>query len=225
MKTASKYRLSAMIGRLTPFIYNAHAGSGIKIAGSDGLKIFIDSDATADQFKEHLELINKIHNRDTSLGTPVLGWSGTVGLLPETLEALEQSQDALKQSQDALKQSQDSLKQSQDALKQSQDALKQSQKAEAKTKDALKQSQEALKQSQEALKQSQALHAEDKEKNSRQTFMLCDLNKQLTNLRTIKAKQETENAKLKTELEWVRTLQAMQEDIRVMRNILEKAKK
>ena len=114
--------------------------------------------------------------------------------------------------------------QTKEALKQSQDALKQSQKAEAKTKDALKQSQDALKQSQDALKQSQALHAEDKEKNSRQTFMLCDLNKQLTNLRTIKAKQETENAKLKTELEGLRTLQAMQEDIRVMRNILEKVK-
>jgi hypothetical protein len=267
MKTASRHRLSAMIGKLTPSIYNAHVGSGIKITGSDGLRIFVDSDATADQFKEHLELIDKIHNNDTSLGTPLPGWQntgrGTVPLLPETPESPEtqdkmaaamraslgeihfikdgmvdigqrmaskddikgmgeamqstlekgeaQTKEALKQSQDALKQSQDALKQSQDALKQSQDALKQSQKAEAKTQDALK--------------QSQALHAEDKEKNSRQTFMLCDLNKQLTNLRTIKAKQETENAKLKTELEGLRTLQAMQEDIRVVRNILEKAKK
>ena len=253
MKTATQYRLSTIIGKLTPSLYNAHAGSGIKITGSDGLRIFVDSDATADQFKEHLELIEKIHNKDTSLGTPVQGWpnTGRGVLLPETPESPETqdkmaaamraslgdihfikdgmvdigqrmaSKDDIKGMGEAMQSTLEKGEaQTKEALKQSQDALKQSQKAEAKTKDALKQSQDALKQSQDALKQSQALHAEDKEKNSRQTFMLCDLNKQLTNLRTIKAKQETENAKLKTELEGLRTLQDIQEDIRVVRNIL-----
>ena len=63
-----------MLKTLTPAKYNAYAGSGAKINGSEGLGIFVNSGATADEFKEYLEMINKIHNNDTSLGTPVPGW-------------------------------------------------------------------------------------------------------------------------------------------------------
>jgi hypothetical protein len=72
--TTSQYRRSAMMEKLTPALYNANARGGIKISGSEGLQIYVNSDATTDQFNEHLELIKRIHSNDTSLGKKLPDW-------------------------------------------------------------------------------------------------------------------------------------------------------
>jgi hypothetical protein len=74
MTTSKKYRLSNMKKMLTQYLYNACAMGGPKINGDNGLEIFVDSKETADDFEIFLGLINKIHDGDTSLGTPVMGW-------------------------------------------------------------------------------------------------------------------------------------------------------
>ena len=112
---------------------------------------------------------------------------------------------------------QTSLKQGEAKTK---EALRQSQKAEAKTKEALRQSQEAEAKTKDALRQSQTLHAEDKEKINRQTYMLSELNKQLNELKSEATKLKLGNTQLKTALEGMKNIQALQEDISSIKNLL-----
>jgi hypothetical protein len=75
LTTSSQYRLSNMRQLITAELYNAYAGTGPKIRGTDGLEIFVNSGDTKDLFTELAALIDKIHDNDTTLGTVVPGWS------------------------------------------------------------------------------------------------------------------------------------------------------
>ena len=89
-----RHRLSNIKKLLTQPLYNANAMGGPKVNGNDGLEIFVHGKDTLDDFDIFLELIDKIHDDDTSLGTPVLGWvakkAGSVA--PSAAEQAEDSE-------------------------------------------------------------------------------------------------------------------------------------
>lgn len=134
------------------------------------------------------------------------------------------SVDAMRDLDKRFKETQQALHESQKAEAETKRVLQQSQKSEADTKRVLQQSQRAEAETKKSLQSTQRHLTDEQEKNKRQKNSISILNRKndeaestINTLKRGKSSLETENAQLKTKLSNLRSLQTMQEDMRLVK--------